>query len=497
MIYIEYVLGRKRVYGFTEKQLSQIKTDLTFLNPEWVQVQKYSKWSGTKIPKWLHYYNYSYTFQEPYISVPMGYMLPFGVTETIVYDDRLSLDIEYPKFELTLREIQEKATSQFERMGTLVLPTGTGKSICGLYLAGKLKQRALIVVNKDDLVDGWIQDAKLCYKDLDIGLVKGKVFKIGKHITLTTIQTLSRLGDKKLEELYDNISMLICDEVHHAGAKSYEVLNTFRTKYRLGLTATKMRNDGLVDIVDLICGKTVFDGTAMVTDVIIPPENIFIVRRNSNVFWRPEKSYYNTKTKATVRSIIFEDEEYIEGTVEWKNLMERLEMQGIVKAYPLRLHKAYELIANNETFNKMVCKDLIENYDKNKSCIVFCKTIEQLENLYEMLKTRCPKIQKFFGGMKETKEEVKRKAESKEVLITLATISIACEGTNVKAWECGFLVSSVANEKDLIQILGRLRRTVEGKKNVYFYDYRHPFVAGIKRHGTSRDLWYKNLKINS
>ena len=64
----------------------------------------------------------------------------------------------------------------------------------------------------------------------------------------------------------------------------------------------------------------------------------------------------------------------------------------------------------------------------------------------------CPKIQKFYGGMKETKEEVKRRAESKEVLITLATISIACEGTNVKAWECGFLVSSVANEKDLIQI---------------------------------------------
>ena len=68
----------------------------------------------------------------------MGYVLPFGETETITFDSRLSFDIEYPNFELTLREIQEKATNEFERMGTLVLPTGCGKSICGLYLAGKL-----------------------------------------------------------------------------------------------------------------------------------------------------------------------------------------------------------------------------------------------------------------------------------------------------------------------------------------------------------------------
>lgn len=860
MIRIAYVCGRKQIYGLSDSQLNDVKSSLTFLNPQWVQIQKYSRWGNTRVNKFVHYYTLGY-YPEPYIAVPMGYVLPFGETETIISDDRLSLDVDYPDFELELREIQEQATNEFEHLGTLVLPTGCGKAqpldtkiltpngyvlmedikvgdlivgedgnfypvsgvfpqgekdvyeltfkdgtstrcckehlwkyctknmykyskgkewkvaelqeilkaplvydkgynfnipvnkplqyverdlaihpyalglligdgclsqinkepcniyfsntehdvvdrlneclgdlgffaknsytqcqyifkshselkknsrlvaelkrlglnclggekfipkdylfnsvanrmellkglfdtdgsvgkngtysfsttskllakdvqwlcrslgyrttlrvddrrgkvrvvngkeyvtksvtysigilthdiifksekhkyrnelarsihrpkqehnydklsvvsvnyvgklpcqcimvdsqdhtylcddfivthntICGLYLAGKLKQRALIVVNKDDLVDGWTQDAKLCYKDLDVGLVKGQVFKIGKHITLTTIQTLSRLGEKKLNELYDSISMLITDEVHHAGAKSYDILNTFKAKYRLGLTATKMRNDGLVDIVDHICGKTVFDGTSFVTDVIIPPENIHIIRKNSNVFWKPEKSYYDTRTKATVHNIVFDEIEYIEGTVEWRNLMERLEAEGKVRAYSLRLHKAYELIANNETFNTSVCRDIIENYNKGKSCVVFCKTVEQLNNLYELLKGRCPKIQKFYGNMKDTKAEVKRRAESKEVLITLATISIACEGTNVKAWECGFLVSSVANEKDLIQILGRLRRTTEGKTDVYFYDYRHPQVVGIKKHGYERDIWYKNLKIKS
>ena len=490
MISCKYSQGKLLIYGLTQAQQDSVKRDLTFINPAYLQIQRFSKWDNTKVKKFNTYYKVG----KSYISVPMGY--DYGI-ENVLEDDRLSLDIEYPKFELELRDIQVKATDNFERMGTLVLPTGTGKSICGLYLAGKLRQRALIVVNKDDLVDGWTQDAKLCYKDLDIGLVKGKVFKIGEHITLTTIQTLSRLGDKKLAELYDNISMVICDEVHHCGAKSYEVLNNFRAKYRLGLTATKMRNDGLVDVVDLICGKTVFDGTGFATEVIIPPDHIHIIRKDSAVRWMPTKSYYSNKTKQTVRDFTMDGIDYVEGTKAWKEAMEKLEAQGLVTAYPLRLHKAYELIANSDAFNDMVCEDIIDNYDKGKSCIVFCKTIEQLDNLYEMLHKRCPKIQKFFGNMKETKAEVKQRAESKEVLITLATISIACEGTNVRAWECGFLVSSVANEKDLIQILGRLRRTAQGKEDVYFYDYRHPKVAGISRHGYNRDIWYKNLKIFS
>lgn len=97
--------------------------------------------------------------------------------------------------------------------------------------------------------------------------------------------------------------------------------------------------------------------------------------------------------------------------------------------------------------------------------------------------------------MGDSKEEVLKKAESKEVLVTLATVAIATEGTNVKSWEVGFLVSSVANEKDLIQIIGRLRRTKEGKERIIFYDYRHPFVSGICYHGYKRDIFYKNMGI--
>lgn len=372
----------------------------------------------------------------------------------------------------------------------------THNTVCGLYLASAIMERTLIVVNKDDLIEGWKKDIELAFNgEADVGLVKGKEFNIGKHFTLCTIQTLVRLGENKLKQLYENIGFIVIDEVHHAAAKTYQVLFNFPAKFRLGLTATKMRNDGLVEVVDLICGGAVFDGSKLKSDAIIAPENILIKVRKSNVKWYYKKSYYDAKTLKDIHSFVYKGNQYVEGTPEWRDICSEFEALGKIKAYPLRLHEAYAKIANDDNFNRMICADIKRNYNEGKSCIVFCKTIEQLDNLYEMLLPSCPKIQKFYGNMGDSKEEVLKKAESKEVLVTLATVAIATEGTNVKSWEVGFLVSSVANEKDLIQIIGRLRRTKEGKEKIIFYDYRHPFVSGICYHGYKRDIFYKNMGI--
>lgn len=485
----------KRIFCLTEEQKAQIRKDLTFKNPAYESVLKFSKYAKTRVPPYLHYYKENKAF----IEVPMGYVPKIDDFE-VVNDSRVVNTVEFPKFQLELRNIQKQATEAWLNSnypyGTIILRTGEGKSICGIYLAGKMFESTLIVVNKDDLIEGWKKDIELAYNgEADVGLVKGKVFKLGKHFTLTTIQTLSRLGEVKLKQLYEHIGFIICDECHHVGAVSYKVLFNFPAKFRLGLTATKMRNDGLVDVIDIICGGEVFDGSKLKSDAIIAPENILVKVRKSNVKWAHRKSYYDTKTLKDVHSFVYKGNQYVEGTPEWRDMCNELEALGKIKAYPLRLHEAYAKIANDGNFNRMVCADIKKNYNEGKSCVVFCKTIEQLDNLYEMLLPSCTKIQKFYGNMSDSKEEVLKRAESKEALVTLATVAIATEGTNVKSWEVGFLVSSIANEKDLIQIVGRLRRTKEGKDKVIFYDYRHPFVAGICYHGYKRDNYYRNMGI--
>lgn len=487
----------QKIYNLNNEQKEKIRKDLTFKNPAYENILKYSKWGKTREPEFLHYYKET----AKYIEVPVGYSRKHLIPYTITKDTRLDLNVSYPKPLITLRDLQEKAVLSYMKdvvgtlgsTGTIILPTGLGKSLTGVYLSYLMKQRTLIVVNKDDLVDGWTQDIKLCFgEDIKVGLVKGRVFKIGEQFTLTTIQTLSRLGKEKLDKLYENISMIICDETHKVAAKSYQVLLGFPAKYRLGLTATKMRNDGLVDVIDLLCGETVFDGTRELTEDIIPAHKVSIIKHESSLRWQPRKSYYNILTKQNVHNIKNGDLELYEGTKEWRDYCSELEAQGLIQAYPLRLHEAYSLIADDKAFNLQVAKDIKREYDNGKSCVVFCKTVEQLKKLYEILLPSCPKIQLFYGGS-VNKAVVKEKAESKEVLITLATVSIACEGTNVKSWERGFLVSSVANEKDLIQILGRLRRTKQGKDSVIFYDYTFPNMAGIRNHWFKRKNWYKDL----
>ena len=93
---------------------------------------------------------------------------------------------------------------------------------------------------------------------------------------------------------------------------------------------------------------------------------------------------------------------------------------------------------------------------------------------------------------------MKRKAESGEVLVTLATYSIATEGTNVKAWQTAFLVSSMNNAKNTEQAVGRVRRTISGSNKTmsYVYDYHHPKVGVVSRHINTRLMRYNKLKLN-
>lgn len=487
-----FINNSQLLKNLTDIEKERIKKDLTFKNPEYESILKFSRWGSTKVPEFLYYYKEIGDSLE----VPRGYKIPFDYE--VIEDASISFkNIEYPLVQIQPRKVQQVAIEHFtDNTGTLVINTGLGKSIIGLMLAGKLKERALIIVNKDDLIDGWQKDALLCYGEIEIGLVKGKVFNIGKQITLTTIQTLSRLGDEKLDKLKESISMLICDECHRCSAKIYSVLNGFPARYRLGLTATKMRNDGLADVLDLICGHTLYEYKGeFETSDIIDTKDIFVIKRESQLKWNPVIDYYWTKSGAKVKALVYKDRVFVPHTPEWKALITQLLSTKEVDSLPVNLQEAYKIVSEDLAFNRLVVEDIIKEYNSGKSCIVFCKEKEHINLLYDMLVDICPRIQKYYGDMKETKAEIKEKAETKEALITLATISISCEGTNVKSWERGFLVSTVANKKDLIQILGRLRRTKDGKTNVFFYDYRHPFMTIFNKHGVKRDKWYREIGI--
>jgi superfamily II DNA or RNA helicase len=471
MIEVE-ISGIKIVRGYTSKQKEQILDELTFPNPAYESAKKHSRWGTGKIPPFNEYY----LDGMGSLIVPRGYKIPFP--HKIVSDNRIINDpVPYPKLHIKLRGTQEEAVENYLKRlnddpehGVIVLPTGKGKSILGLYLARKLQQRVLVIVQKDDLVSGWTQDAKviLGLRPKQVGIIKAKEFRIGKQITVSTIQTLAKLPPEKIRELHEVFGMIIVDEFHHSVAKIYKLAEYFPAKYRIGLTATPQRNDGLTDVLNLYFGNVAYEYVETAHDEDILPVTVKL--RNVPFSYQPEAEYvYNPKTGK-------------------KDARKRLNASEARKA-----------VTFDSAYNTMLAKDVIHEVKKNKSCVVFTHEKDHCELFKIFLMERGvpeSKIQVYNGDSKTPKDEMKRKAETKEVLVTIATYAIATEGTNVKAWERGYLATSIANEKDTIQAVGRIRRTKADKPDCVLYDYRFPNVQGMSKHGIVRDSVYRERGFN-
>lgn len=458
----------KRIFNLTIEQKKQIKEELTLDNPQYFKALKYSKYNSVKIPKFLRFYSET----KAYLEVPRGYDIPFECKEEI--DLTFNNQVPYPEFKLELRETQQEAFSHYIKdtsKGIIILPTGKGKSILGCYIASQLKQQTLIIVHKDDLVSGWKADAKLCFgEELKTGLIKAKSRKIGEQITIATIQTLNRLPEEELIALTETFGLVIVDEMHHSPSSSFDLVQRFRGAYRVGLTATPERTDGLTPLFNFHFGGVAYEFETKEHDEDILPVLV-------NIHKIPEISY-EPKVKVNGREIP----------------LSKAPKNG---NFRINYHEIDEAVVKHPKYVRKVSNDVIREYNEDKSIIMFFSKKEHCRHYYDYLKERGipeDEMQLYYGDAKESKDDMKSKAESKEVLITLATYSIATEGTNVKQWEVAFLVSSINNEKNVEQAVGRIRRTKHGKINpVIVHDYSLPNVSVISRHIHTRTKRYEKL----
>lgn len=483
--------------GLTQDQLDKIKKDLTFDNPLYATTQRYSRYAYTTVPPYLTYY----TERKNSIEVPIGYDLSqFRLGE--VEDSRVyeKLDNLAP-FVLELRGSQREAAESYLNSnlnnstlkGSIQMPTGKGKSILGLYLASALSCKTLIVVHKDDLVTGWQKDIALAFDNkVNPGLIKAKSRRVGHFITIATVQTLNRLSEEELNDLFSQFGFVIQDEMHHCPATSFEVVSRFRARYKLGLTATPERTDGLAHVMTLYFGDFCYRYKHDAEDKDILPAKVIV--RSNNLYFNPVcetvRTHGGTKTKVKMKDLYYPEDKPLE------NGMKRISDVP----YKDRPSIPFQVIDSFVVRNIMefVCEDIIREYDKGHSCIVFFTQKEHCRLYYEHLcQSVSPDHIGLYYGDNPNNDEVLEKAEKTRKYITLTTYAKATEGTNVKQWEVEFLVSSINNEKNTEQAVGRVRRTKEGKKisPVLIYDYRTPRVYSVSSHGKTRDARYRLLRF--
>lgn len=492
---------RQTIYGLTSEQRDKIKDSLTFDNPAYKQAKRFGRSKYISIPPYLTYYS-EFSVRDEYgerkkaLSIPIGVnvykILDIPFTLSSLTDSRNEVKVKYPQFLLELRKDQEKAEMEYmyevckkEYPKCIVqLPTGKGKSILALHIAQRLGQKTLILVHKDDLVVGWQKDIKLCFgDDIDVGLIKAKSRKVGKHITIATVQTLSRMSEEELSKYVNEFGLVVQDECHHVGLNIFNIIDKFNSKYKLGLSATPKRSDGLNFVFDLFFSGLCYKHIVTEDDEDICGCEVRVL--DSNYKYKPfvyENQVFNYYD--------FEDEDL----PDVLQFLEDIPHDKRPRVPFLTIDD--EVVKSNKT-KIMVCKKIIEHYKQGHSIIALFTQKEHIDIYYRHLCRYIPKdqIMLYYGDSKEKSEDMMRKAENKEVLVTLATYAKATEGTNVKSWEVEFLVSSVNNEKNVEQATGRVRRRKEGKLNpVIVYDVRYSECYSLKSHFNTRANVYRNLK---
>jgi superfamily II DNA or RNA helicase len=137
--------------------------------------------------------------------------------------------------------------------GTVVLPTGTGKTHLANLCIERTGRPTLVITPTIDLMNQWYDELVLSF-GVDVGLMGGGSYDI-RPLTVTTYDSaylnMDRLGNR--------FGFIVFDECHHLPGPTYGLAATCAiAPFRLGLTATPERADNAHTHLDQLIGPIVY-----------------------------------------------------------------------------------------------------------------------------------------------------------------------------------------------------------------------------------------------
>ena len=179
----------------------------------------------------------------------------------------------------SLRPYQEKSLHKMfsgrrARSGIIVLPCGAGKTLTGITAACPMKCRTMVLTTTAVAVDQWKRQFEtFCAMDPndvitltadnkqplpeDRPCVLVSTYSMFSH----TIEHMSRSSSAVLQQVKDmEWGLLIVDEVQVMPARTFrQVATTVRAHCKLGLTATLVREDDLIEDLQYLIGPKLYE----------------------------------------------------------------------------------------------------------------------------------------------------------------------------------------------------------------------------------------------
>jgi len=398
--------------------------DNTFANPAYVSNEQAgrSNWNTDRTIT-------TYRYDGDILVLPRGYMRDLldarkelGIAIEMI-DERSSCPCKYPPqlYEVTLRPYQERAVKAAIRyeQGTIIAPTGSGKTIIGLELIKQRRERALILLHRGELAKQWKQ---VIYERLGIqaGLIGNGKWSLGKEITIAMVQTLAARREDA-ESLCGSYGLILVDEGHHTPASTFfDVIGRSSARYRYTLSATPSRRDGLEQLIYLGVGPMLEKITKDEVEEIgaTVPATVFAI----NTGFRPREAE------------------------SWNDYIVELSANG----------------ERNELIIELAC-------EAKGAALILVDRIEHAIQLAEMFKRRGIDHILAHGqlGKEDRGSLMKQISETK---ITIGTSGLLGEGIDVSTWGTLIMGSPISSEAKLMQAIGRVVRLAKGKTQALVYD---------------------------
>jgi superfamily II DNA or RNA helicase len=436
--------------GAEGQVVKALRDRLSFGNPKWEENERqgFSNW---QTPREL-------CFLEKHgnvLSMPRGFarqlikILKYHHVRYELKDRRRTLAAVDFHFKGELRDYQIRAveTVASRDFGVLTMPPGAGKTTVALSLVARRKQPTLVIVPTRELLNQWVDRIEnfLGIPVDQVGTIGGGKMKVGKRITVGTVQTLIKCA----QEVAKLTGYLIVDEAHHTPAKVFsKVVGHFDCRYMTGLSGTPYRRDGLGRLIWWSLGDLIYT----VDKADLEDQGHILA---AMVTWRKtsfEPTYNPSKEYSRMLCELTED--------------------------PAR--------------NALIADDIAgEAGNGGGVCLVLTDRKAHVETLAGLLEDRGIEAARLTGDLSNReRRQVVKDLNFGEIRVLVSTSQLLSEGFDCRELSTLFLCTPIRFSGRLLQAMGRILRPGPGKDRATVFDYVDVKVGVLKKAARGRARVY-------
>lgn len=260
----------------------------------------------------------------------------------------------------------------------LISATGTGKTFLSAFDVRRFKpKRLLFVVHRRNIAEAALRSFKYLIPNVSMGIFSGNTKETDSDFIFSTVQTIHK---KEYREMLDRdaFDYIIIDEVHRAGAQSYQdIVDYFKPKFLLGMSATPERSDDF-DIYEMFDHNIAYEIRliqAMEYNLLCPFHYYGITDMTIDGIEIDDKSEFNILTsELRVDYIIEKINEYgysgdrIHGLIFCSR---KDECEKLSQLFNMRGYKTIALTGDSSEEMRQKAIDSLESNDENSLDYIF------------------------------------------------------------------------------------------------------------------------------